>query len=108
MLRNPLYMGWLKSVDLLVRGVHPPIVSQELFDAVQGVLTGRSETAQSRKVLNADFPPHELRLANQTGNIAPCAYREISAKFDHRMTRLERKSRRPLLDMLGAGVQAQG
>jgi tetratricopeptide (TPR) repeat protein len=51
---------------------------------------------------------NELRRANQTGNIAPSAYREIKARFDHRMTRLERKSRRPLLDMLGAGVQAQG
>jgi site-specific DNA recombinase len=56
MLRNPLYAGWVKSGDLLVRGVHPPIVSQELFDAVQGVLTGRSKTAQSRQVLNSDFP----------------------------------------------------
>jgi hypothetical protein len=65
MLRNPLYMGWLKSGDLLVRGVHPPIVSQELFDAVQGVLTGRSETAQSRQVLNADFPPRRFHTLCQ-------------------------------------------
>lgn len=43
-----------------MRGVHPPIVSQELFDAVQGVLTGRSETAQPRQVLNADFPPRQF------------------------------------------------
>ena len=50
----------------------------------------------------------ELRRANQSGNIAPGAYREIRAKFDHRMTRLERKSGRPLLDALGAEVQAQG
>ena len=56
MLRNPLYTGWVKSGDLIVRGVHSPIVSQELFDAVQGVLTGRSKTAQSRRVLNPDFP----------------------------------------------------
>jgi uncharacterized protein len=46
----------------------------------------------------------ELRRANQTGNIAPGAYREIKARFDYRMARLERKSRRPLLDVLG--VQA--
>ena len=45
---------------------------------------------------------------NQTGNIAPGPYREIKAKFDHRMARLERKSRRPLLDAFGAEVQAQG
>jgi hypothetical protein len=50
----------------------------------------------------------ELRRANQSGNIAPGAYREIRAKFDHRMTRLKRKSGRPLLDALGAEVQAQG
>jgi len=50
----------------------------------------------------------ELRRANQTGNIAPGAYREIKARFDHRMTRLERKNRRPLWDVLGEEVQAQG
>jgi uncharacterized protein YprB with RNaseH-like and TPR domain len=49
----------------------------------------------------------ELRRANQTGNIAPGAYREIKARFDHRIARLERKSRRPLLDVLGTGLQAQ-
>lgn len=46
----------------------------------------------------------ELHRANQTGNIAPGPYREIKAKFNHRMTRLERKSRRPLLDALGGEV----
>jgi uncharacterized protein YprB with RNaseH-like and TPR domain len=51
---------------------------------------------------------NELRRANQTGNIAPGAYREIKARFDHRMTRLERKGRRPLLDVLGTGLEAQG
>lgn len=50
----------------------------------------------------------ELRRANQTGNIAPGSYREIKARFDHRMTRLERKSQRPLLDVLGAGLEVQG
>ena len=42
----------------------------------------------------------ELRRAIQTGDIAPGAYREIRAKFDRRMVRLERKSRTPLLDAL--------
>ncbi|HZW92954.1 MAG TPA: recombinase family protein [Candidatus Eremiobacteraceae bacterium] len=56
MLRNALYAGWVKSGDLLVRGVHPPIVSQELFDTVQDVLAGRSKTARTRQVLNPEFP----------------------------------------------------
>ena len=39
----------------------------------------------------------ELRRANRTGTISPGAYREIRARFEHRMARLERKSMRPLL-----------
>ncbi len=45
----------------------------------------------------------ELRRANQTGNIAPGAYREIKARFEHRMARLERHVQRPLLDLPGTG-----
>ena len=43
---------------------------------------------------------HELRNAIQTGDITPGAYREIKARFDRRMVRLERKTRKPLLDIL--------
>ena len=48
----------------------------------------------------------ELRRANQAGDIAPSAYREIKARFDHRMERLERRNRRPLLDALVMQAQA--
>src|SRR5205085_5378433 len=47
----------------------------------------------------------ELRRAIRVGEIAPGPYREIKARFDRRMERLERKSKRPLLD--GLAVQAQ-
>src|SRR5881275_2998331 len=40
----------------------------------------------------------ELRRAIQMGDIAPGPYREIKARFDRRMERLERKTKRPLLD----------
>jgi hypothetical protein len=50
---------------------------------------------------------NELRRANQLGDIAPGAYREIKVRFDRRMVRLECKSRRPLLDVLGTQLQAQ-
>jgi tetratricopeptide (TPR) repeat protein len=42
----------------------------------------------------------ELWRAIQIGEIAPGPYREIKARFDERMQRLERKTRRPLLDTL--------
>jgi uncharacterized protein len=47
----------------------------------------------------------ELRRAIQVGDIAPGPYREIKARFDHRMERLDRKSKRPLLDGLATPVQ---
>jgi hypothetical protein len=47
----------------------------------------------------------ELRRAIQVGDIAPGPYREINTRFNHRMERLERKCKRPLLD--GLATQAQ-
>ena len=49
---------------------------------------------------------NELCRAIQVGDIAPGPYREIKARFDHRRERLERKSRRPLLDAMALPAQA--
>ena len=49
---------------------------------------------------------NELRRANQEGDITPGAYREFKGKFDLRLERLERKSRRPLLDTLAMPTQS--
>jgi uncharacterized protein len=49
---------------------------------------------------------NELRRANQVGDITPGAYREFKVKFDLRLERLERKSRRPLLDTLAMQTQS--
>jgi tetratricopeptide (TPR) repeat protein len=40
----------------------------------------------------------ELRRANQVGDIASSVYREIKARFDHRMARLERKARQTQME----------
>jgi uncharacterized protein len=45
---------------------------------------------QARQVVQQAM--EELRRANQLGDIASSAYREIKEKFDHRMARLERKA----------------
>ncbi len=55
--------------------------------------------AQAREVVRQAL--NELRRANHTGAIAASAYREIRARFEHRMARLERKSNRPLFEILG-------
>jgi len=49
---------------------------------------------------------NELCRALQAGDITPGAYREFKARFDHRMERLERKGKRPLLDGLATQTQA--
>lgn len=49
---------------------------------------------------------NELRRAFQVGDIAPGAYREFKARFDRRTERLERKSRKPLLDVLAMQARA--
>jgi len=51
---------------------------------------------------------NELRSALQVGDITPGAYREFKATFDRRMARLERKCRRPLLDVLAMQAQPNG
>jgi uncharacterized protein YprB with RNaseH-like and TPR domain len=48
----------------------------------------------------------ELRRALEGGDITPGAHREFRARFDRRMERLERKSRRPLLDAMAIEAQA--
>jgi uncharacterized protein YprB with RNaseH-like and TPR domain len=48
----------------------------------------------------------ELRRAIQVGDIAPGPYREIKARFDHRIERLGKKSQKPLLDSLATQTQA--
>lgn len=56
MLRNPIYAGWVVSGSIRAQGVHEPIVPQELFDAVQDALDGKSAAPVVHKKVNEDFP----------------------------------------------------
>ena len=50
-LHNPFYAGKIKHRDQILPGVHEPLVSEQLFDAVQVALkrnSGRSETLHPR------------------------------------------------------------
>ena len=83
--------------------------SQQGFDAYEQLAMYYEHKArdpeQARQIVRQALD--ELRRANQVGDIAPGPYREIKARFDQRMTRLERKSRRPLLDVLAMESRAQ-
>jgi tetratricopeptide (TPR) repeat protein len=62
------------------------------------------DPARARQIVQQALD--QLRDAIQVGDIAPGPYREIKAKFDRRMERLEHKSRRPLLDVMAMHTQA--
>jgi site-specific DNA recombinase len=58
LLQKPIYAGWVysSSVPELVRGLHTPVVSQELFDVVQRVLSGRKLSSAPKRKHNPAFP----------------------------------------------------
>lgn len=53
MLQNEIYTGWIVSGDLRVRGTHDSLISEELFQAVQDRLNGKSAP---HKKLSEEFP----------------------------------------------------
>jgi site-specific DNA recombinase len=63
-LRNPIYAGWVSLPSdpdtAPVRGLHKPIVTQELFDRVQAVLAGRKPPKVAKRKLNPEFPLRRL------------------------------------------------
>jgi site-specific DNA recombinase len=60
LLLNPLYAGWVRLPSdesfAPVRGLHVPIVSQELFDRVQEILTGKRLSAAPKRKFNPILP----------------------------------------------------
>jgi len=57
-LNRPFYMGMLQSRDgTLIKGLHKPLVTADLWYKCQDVMHGKSNnTRKPRLVLNADFP----------------------------------------------------
>ncbi len=58
-LRSPVYAGWVcppSMPNVKVKGLHRPIVSQELFDAVQRVLDGKRPITAPKRKINPAFP----------------------------------------------------
>ncbi len=58
MLRKPVYAGWIQVVGWgeRVRGDFEPLVSQELFDSVQAILSGKRTSVTPRLLSHPDFP----------------------------------------------------
>ncbi len=56
-LNNPIYYGWFRWNDQIYKGIHAPMISKDLFDAVQEVFHPRKHTVE-RNVHNFVFRGH--------------------------------------------------
>jgi hypothetical protein len=58
LLEHPVYCGYVCSPTWKARakGLHEPLVSEEMFNTVQDILKGKKPTATPHKRKNADFP----------------------------------------------------
>ena len=59
MLTKPVYCGWVappSMPDVRVKGLHEPLISEDLFNTVQRVLSGKKTIAAPKKKHNPNFP----------------------------------------------------
>jgi len=77
MLNNPFYMGLIqiqKTNETFI-GIHEPIINKQLFDRVQGVLTGKTNTRslshqfEFRRMLSCNSCKHSLIGERQKGTV---------------------------------------
>ena len=67
MMRNELYAGWVVSGEIRVKGLHEPLVSQELFDAVQELLTTKKTPRKTYEKTREDFPLRQFVACARCG-----------------------------------------
>src|SRR5579872_2873315 len=80
MLRNELYAGWVVSGDLRFKGLHEPIVSQAVFDAVQEVLSGTKPERKPHKKSREDFPLRQFVTCAKCGRGLTAGYNRGRSK----------------------------
>ena len=58
LLKKPIYCGYISAsfLDKPVKGLHEPLISEELFRNVQAVLSGRRREVAPKRKLNPVFP----------------------------------------------------
>ena len=68
MLENPLYMGMVRvpayknEPEMLIEGLHTPIITKELFDIAQSIKKGKNRMKKEIRSKNKDFPLSALMV----------------------------------------------
>lgn len=80
LLRNEIYAGWVVSGDLRVKGLHEPLVSQEVFDSFQEVLSGEKPERKPYKKVREDFPLKQFVSCGKCGRGLTAGYNRGRSK----------------------------
>jgi len=73
MLRNPIYCGkirikeYAKEPEEIVKGLHEPIISEELFNEVQYILSGKKKVKAKATKTRIEFPLRGYLVCNGCG-----------------------------------------
>ncbi len=73
MIRNVVYMGkirieaWKDEPEEIVNGMHEPLVSEENFNTVQQVISGRKKKMNPKSKLNENLPLRGFLICRQCG-----------------------------------------
>jgi site-specific DNA recombinase len=59
--------GWVVSGENRIKGLHQPLITQALFDNVQGALTGKTSAPVMHKKVNPEFPLKGLVMCSGCG-----------------------------------------
>lgn len=96
MLRNPVYAGWIIKFRERHQGLFEPIVSQELFDQVQRVLTYGKRRNLHYLTENPDFPLRRLLYTKEGRKLTGCWSQGRKKKYPYYLFHGERFTMRKI------------
>lgn len=81
MLRSEIYAGWIVKYGTRYRGTFDSIVSQETFDRVQQILSGKTRRTFVYQKENPDFPLRRFLISQNGQKITGCWSRGRTRRY---------------------------
>ncbi|MDR0645968.1 MAG: recombinase family protein, partial [Elusimicrobiota bacterium] len=79
LLKNPVYCGLLpdkygQNGGNFIKGIHEPLISEQMFFEVQDILSGRARTATPPRRNNPEFPLRRFVVCSNCGRLLTACY----------------------------------
>jgi hypothetical protein len=79
LLRNTVYCGLLpdkynQNGGELIKGIHEPLISEQVFCEVQNIISGRARTATPPRRNNPEFPLRRFVVCSNCGRLLTACY----------------------------------